>query len=82
MPMNNDRLAEKYILKCRRCGRKRIQVIDHALGLKVGDVYPHDPSNHDIGQCQGCKTWDMEITDAPEAPPLPGPKGFTEVPKE
>lgn len=82
MPTKADDLSLKYVLQCQHCKRERIQTIDHSMNLRVGDVYPHDPSNHDIGQCQGCKRWAMEIIKAPEPPPDPRPKGFTEVPTE
>lgn len=73
-----------YEAQCETTGCPGKLHFEYALsaGLRIGDVIPYDSGYPTFGLCPHCKRYRMRITSAPEPPPIPGPVGFTKIPKE
>lgn len=71
-----------YTFQCTHagCGAQRVMTIAGGLGLKVGDPAPTDTANPAWSACLRCHRIGMRVIQTPEAPPAPGPVGFTRVP--
>ena len=64
------------------CTGKRNATTSLGMRLKVGDLFPQDPTDPVCGRCPKCLRHKMVVMVAPVEPAPPPPRGFTRVPTE